>query len=74
MLPPSVCTGGLLGCLHSDKQKKGVQSMFRTLEEHAERFHGRRPGLIARMFRFKMLVFGSVLAIGTLLTIAMSLG
>lgn len=45
--------------------------MFRTLEEHTERFHGKGPGLIARMFRFKMLVFGSVLAIGTLLTIVM---
>lgn len=47
--------------------------MFRTLEEHAERFHGKGPGLIARIVRFKMLVFGSVLAIGTLLTIVMSL-
>lgn len=47
--------------------------MFRTLEEHAERFHGKRPGLIARLVRFKTLVSGSVLAIGTLLTIVMSL-
>jgi hypothetical protein len=59
--------------MQGQKTRKGLQSMFRTLEEHAERFHGKRPGLIARMFRFKMLVFGSVLAIGTLLTIVMGL-
>ena len=47
--------------------------MFRTLEEHAERFHGKGPGLLARVLRFKLLVFGSVLAIGTLLTIALAL-
>jgi hypothetical protein len=47
--------------------------MFRILEEHAEGFHGKRTGLITRLVRFKMLVFGSVLAIGTLLTIVMSL-
>lgn len=47
--------------------------MFRTLEEYAERFHGKRPGLIAQIVRFKMLVFGSVLVIGTVLTVAMSL-
>jgi hypothetical protein len=57
----------------STNKRKGVPSMFRTLEEHVERFHGKRPGLIARMIRFKMLVFGSVLAIGTLLTIVMGL-
>jgi len=47
--------------------------MFRTLEEHAERFHGKAPGLLARILRFKLLVLGSVFAIGTLLTIAMAL-
>lgn len=47
--------------------------MFRTLEEHAERFYGKRPGVISRMLRFKILVFGSGLAIGTLLTILMAL-
>jgi hypothetical protein len=47
--------------------------MFRTLEEHAERFHGNSPGLLARIVRFKLLVFSSVLAIGTLLTIALAL-
>ena len=48
--------------------------MFRTLEEHAERFHGKGPSLLTRVLRFKMLVFGSVFAIGTLLTIVMALG
>jgi|GEM_PF-3355636 len=47
--------------------------MFRTLEEHVERFHGKRPGLLARIIRFKILVFGSVLMIGTLLTIILAL-
>jgi len=47
--------------------------MFRTLEEHAERFHGKRPGLFARMVRFKALVIGSMLVIGVLLTAVMSL-
>jgi hypothetical protein len=48
--------------------------MFRTLEEHAERFYGKRPGPLARIVRFKMLVFGSALAIGTVLSIVMALG
>ena len=52
--------------------KKEVM-MFRTLEEHAERFYGKRPGPLARFVRFKMLIFGSALAIGTLLTIVMGL-
>jgi hypothetical protein len=47
--------------------------MFRTIEEHAERFHGRRPGLIVRTLRFKLLLLGSVLGIGTLLTVIMGL-
>jgi hypothetical protein len=47
--------------------------MFRTLEEHGERFHGKRPGLLARIVRLKVLMFGSVVAIGTLLTIVMAL-
>jgi len=47
--------------------------MFRTLDEHAERFHGKRPGLLARIVRFKVLVISSVLVIGILLTVVMSL-
>lgn len=38
--------------------------MFRTLEEHAERFHGKRPSLFARIVRFKALVISSMLVIG----------
>jgi hypothetical protein len=47
--------------------------MFRTLEEHAERFHGKRPGLFARIVRFKVLVITSMLVIGILLTVVMDL-
>lgn len=47
--------------------------MFRTLEEHAERFYGKGPGLLMRMVRFKGLVITSVLVIGILLTLVMSL-
>ena len=47
--------------------------MFRTLEAHAERFHGKRPGLFARIVRFKALVISSMLVIGVLLTVVMSL-
>jgi hypothetical protein len=47
--------------------------MFRTLEEHVERFHGKRPSLFARIVRFKVLVISSVLVIGTLLTVVMDL-
>lgn len=47
--------------------------MFRTLEEHAERFHGKRAGLLARIVRFKVLVLGSAMMIGALLTILMAL-
>lgn len=47
--------------------------MFRTIEEHAERFHGKRPGLFASILRFKLMVLGSVMAIGTLLTVVMNL-
>jgi hypothetical protein len=47
--------------------------MFRTLDAHAERFHGKRPGLFARMVRLKALVIGSMLVIGVLLTAVMSL-
>ena len=47
--------------------------MFRTLEEHAERFHGKRLGLFARIVRFKVLVISSMLVIGGLLTVVMSL-
>ena len=47
--------------------------MFRTLEEHAERFHGKRLGLFARIVRAKVLVISSMLVIGGLLTVVMSL-
>ncbi|HKS73609.1 MAG TPA: hypothetical protein VJQ82_10470 [Terriglobales bacterium] len=47
--------------------------MFRTLEEHAERFYGKRPGLLMRAVRFKGLVVTSMLVIGILLTVVMSL-
>ena len=40
--------------------------MFRTLEEHAERFHGKSTSLLVRLVRFKALVIGSVLVIGAL--------
>jgi len=47
--------------------------MFKTLEEHAERFYGKRPGLLTRIVRFKVLVISSVLMIGTLLTIILAM-
>ena len=47
--------------------------MFRTLEEHAERFHGKSASLVVRLVRFKALVIGSVLVIGALLSVVMSL-
>ena len=47
--------------------------MFRNLEEYAERLGGKRRGLLSRVLRFKVLVFCSVLAIGTRLTIIMNL-
>ena len=47
--------------------------MFRTLEEHAERFHGKSASLLVRLVRFKALVIGSVLVIGALLSVVMSL-
>ena len=47
--------------------------MFQTLEEHAERFHGKRLGLFAPIVRFKVLVISSMLVIGVLLTVVMSL-
>jgi hypothetical protein len=46
--------------------------MFRTLEEHAERFHG-KTSLLARIVRFKVFLIGSVLVIGTLLSVIISL-
>jgi hypothetical protein len=46
--------------------------MFRTLEEHAERFHG-KTSLLARILRFKAYLIGSVLVIGALLSIIISL-
>ena len=48
--------------------------MFRTLEEHAERFYGKRPSLLMRIVRFKGLVITSVLVIGILLSLVLSLG
>jgi hypothetical protein len=47
--------------------------MFRTLEEHAERFYGKQRGLLMRVVRFKGLVITSMLVIGILLTVVMSL-
>lgn len=47
--------------------------MFRTPEEHAERFYNKRPGLLMRIVRFKGLVITSTLVIGMLLTVVMSL-
>jgi hypothetical protein len=47
--------------------------MFRTLEEHAERFYGKRPEHLMRLVRFQGLVITSMLVIGILLTAVMSL-
>ncbi len=47
--------------------------MFRTLEEHAERFHG-KTSTFAKIVRFKLLVISSALVIGTLLTVVIGLG
>jgi len=47
--------------------------MFRILEGHAERFHGKSTSLLVRLVRFKALVIGSVLVIGALLSVIMSL-
>ena len=47
--------------------------MFRTLGEHAERFYGKQPGLLLRIVRLKGLVITSVLVIGMLLSVVMSL-
>ena len=47
--------------------------MFRTLEEHAERFHGKSASLVVRLVRFKALVIGPVLVIGAVLSVAMGL-
>jgi len=46
--------------------------MFRTIEEHAERFHG-KTSMFAKIVRFKVLVISSVLVIGTLLTVIIGL-
>jgi hypothetical protein len=46
--------------------------MFRTLEEHAERFHG-KTSTFAKIVRFKLLVISSVLVLGTLLTVIIAL-
>ena len=46
--------------------------MFRTLEEHAERFQG-KTSMLAKILRFKVLVISSVLVIGTLLTVIIGL-
>ena len=42
-------------------------------EEHAERFYGKQPGLLVRIVRLKGLVITSVLVIGMLLSVVMSL-
>ena len=55
------------------KQQGEENGMFRTLEEHAERFYGKRPGLLMRMVRIKGLMITSALVIGMLLTVVMSL-
>ena len=55
------------------KTEERRMGMFRTLEEHAERFYGKRPGLLMRAVRFKGLVVTSMLVIGILLTVVMSL-
>lgn len=46
--------------------------MFRTLEEHAERVHG-KTSTLAKIVRFKLLVISSVLVLGTLLTVIIGL-
>lgn len=46
--------------------------MFRTMEEHAERFPG-KTSILARIVRFKVLVISSVVVIGTLLTLIIGL-
>jgi hypothetical protein len=56
-----------------NRARKEGRQMFRTLEEHAERFYGKRSGPLAPIVRLKMLVFGSVLAIGTVLSILVTL-
>jgi hypothetical protein len=46
--------------------------MFRTLEEHAERFHG-KTSTLTKIVRFNVLMISSVLVIGTLLTVLIGL-
>jgi len=63
-----------LGTATSRKERhERSRQMFRTLEEHAERFHGKSASLVVRLVRFKALVIGSVLVIGALLSVVMSL-
>ena len=55
------------------KRNERSRQMFRTLEEHAERFHGKSASLVVRLVRFKALMIGSVLVMGALLSVVMSL-
>lgn len=71
-LPREAPTSRWLESTKDQSQERSL-STFRTLEEHAERFHGKRPGLFARIVRFKALVISSMLVIGVLLTAVMSL-
>ena len=64
---------GKSGKRRTNKGEERSRSMFRTLEEHAERFYGKQPGLLMRMVRLKGLVITSVLVIGMLLGVVMSL-
>jgi len=43
--------------------------MFKTLEEHGERFQKKRPGVLIRFHLFQALVFGSVLILATVLSL-----
>ena len=55
------------------KRHERSEQMFRTLEEYAERFHGKSASLLVRLARFKALVIGPVLVIGAVLSVAMGL-
>lgn len=57
----------------TENNKERRTWMFRTPEEHAERFYNKRPGLLMRIVRFRGLVITSTIVIGMLLTVVMSL-
>ena len=69
----SAKSGRKVAGFKNGKQQGEEDVDVRTLEEHAERFYGKRPGLLMRMVRFKGLVITSVLVVGILLTLVMSL-